>query len=350
MSRERRKGSRPRPLGKDNLCERLLARPRHGRRPACEEPILHPPARPELDGARRTMAALADSTNAFETFFEQVGMGLALADLSTRYVRVNEAYARLLVRRPEDLVGSSFRDLLQPDGRPTPDASLTLLLRGDEATLRSEARHVRAGGEEVWVLHSVTVVRDAHGAALWFAISAQDITERHRAEQNLRDMTAALTERAVRDPLTGLANRGLLEERLRGSLARDGRTGGRTGLLFLDLDGFKRVNDDHGHAVGDAVLREVAQRLLAGVRPSDTVARLGGDEFVVLVEGVTDEGLQPLAHRLEASLAAPFAVGPTVEIGVSIGTSTSTAGDADPAGLLARADRLMYAVKRARQS
>ena len=195
---------------------------------------------------------------------------------------------------------------------------------------------------------------DGHG--LWFALSAQDITAQKRVEQNLHDLTAALTERAVRDPLTGLANRTLLEERLRGALARDARTGSRTGLLFLDLDGFKAVNDRHGHAVGDAVLRQVAQRLLRTVRPSDTVARLGGDEFVVLVEGLTDEGLEPLGGRLDAALRAPVDVAPepggtglTVSVGVSVGTATSSGGDADAAGLLARADAAMYAVKRGRR-
>ena len=116
-------------------------------------------------------------------------------------------------------------------------------------------------------------------------MSAHDITERHRAEQDLRERTRELAEQAVHDPLTGLANRTLFEERLRAVLSRDARTGDATGVLFLDLDGFKSVNDEHGHQVGDAVLRVVAARLIAAVRPADTVARLGGDEFVVLVEG-----------------------------------------------------------------
>ena len=301
-------------------------------------------------GARRTMLALAQTGDVFETFFAQAGVGLALADLSTRYVRVNDAYAALVGRSAEDLVGVPFRELLSGDAAPGGDSSVVLLLRGEEAALQAEELCVLPGGEERWVLHGVTVVRDAAGTPLWFAVSAQDITERHRAEQNLRDLTAALTERAVRDPLTGLANRALLEERLRGALSRDARTGGCTGLLFLDLDGFKAVNDAHGHAVGDAVLREVAHRLLGHVRPSDTVARLGGDEFVVLVEQVTEESVAVLARRLEEALALPFTVGPTVRVGASIGTATSAGGEADVPGLLARADRGMYDVKRTRRS
>ncbi|MCU1692907.1 MAG: hypothetical protein JWM64_1998 [Frankiales bacterium] len=295
------------------------------------------------------MDALAGSPDVFETFFQQVGVGLALADLESGYVRVNDAYASLLGRRPEEFVGLSFRDLLHPEGRAGSDSSLDLLMRGEEATLTAEERYVREDGDELWVLHSVTAVRDASGAPVWFAVSAQDITERHRAEQTLHELTASLTERAVRDPLTGLANRALLAERLRGALARDARTGGRTGLLFLDLDGFKAVNDQHGHGVGDDVLRGVASRLLAGVRPSDTVARLGGDEFVVLVEGVTEEGLTQLATRLEAAVQEPYDVGVRVQVGASVGSALSHGGEADPAGLIGRADRGMYEVKRDRR-
>jgi diguanylate cyclase (GGDEF)-like protein len=142
-------------------------------------------------------------------------------------------------------------------------------------------------------------------------------------------------------------NRTLVEERLRGTLARDARTGGSTSLLFLDLDGFKAVNDRYGHAVGDAVLRTVASRLRSCVRPSDTVARMGGDEFVVLAEGTTQLGLEPLVARLEVVLSEPIAVGDlTLDVGVSVGVAVSTGGEADAAGLLAEADRAMYAAKR----
>ncbi len=310
---------------------------------------MRPATEPSRQAGRASMDALTSVPDVFETVFAQVGVGLALADLATGFIRVNDAYAALFGRRPEEFLGMSFRDLLHPDGPPGTDAPLTLLLRGEEASLTAEERYVGQDGAELWVLHSLVVVRDPQGAPLWFAVSAQDITERHRAEQSLHAMTAALTERAVRDPLTGLANRALLEERLRAALARDARTGGRTGVLFLDLDGFKAVNDRYGHGVGDDVLREVARRLAAGVRPSDTVARLGGDEFVVLAEGLTGEALGQLSERLEASLGEPYEVGPVVRVGVSVGAALSDGGEADPAGLVGLADRGMYAVKRERR-
>ncbi len=300
------------------------------------------------DGARATMTALSDSPDVFETFFEHARIGLALADLSTSYVRVNSTYAELLGRAPEDLVGVPFSQILHPDDRSGQDMRTTLLLSGREHALTAEQRYVGAEGEVTWVLHGVTVVPDSDGRPAWFAVSAQDITERRRAEEGLRELTAVMTERAVRDPLTGLANRVLLEERMRSVLSRDGRTGDTTGLLFLDLDGFKEVNDDHGHAVGDAVLRAVAGRLKAAVRPSDTAARLGGDEFVVLVESTDAAGVDALVARLSTSLGEALKIGKLeLQVGVSIGRALAVGGQSDPAALVAQADRSMYDAKRA---
>jgi len=305
------------------------------------------PSRARAEQARVTMAALSATPDVFELFFDQARIGLALADLSSRYVRANATYAGLLGRAPEDLVGVAFTDLLHPDNQEGEQIRLAEFLNGRERYFQSEQRYVGPDGRGLWVLHGVTVVPDATERAAWFAVSAQDISERRQAEEDLRALTATLAERAVRDPLTGLANRTLLEERLRAVLARDARTGDTTGLLFLDLDGFKAVNDRHGHAVGDAVLRGVAQRLQSAVRPSDTVARLGGDEFVVLVEGAVEAGLVALVERLDAAVHAPIQVGSLdLHVGVSIGVAAASRGLADAASLLAEADRRMYAAKR----
>ena len=273
-------------------------------------------------------------------------MGLALADRDGRYVRLNRVYAEVLGHTVEELVGRTFPEVLHLDLDPG-DGLLGELLAGRRSSAEREERYVGPTGSDLWVLHGVSLVRGDDGEPRWFALTAQDVGERRRAEQELRDLTAVLAERAVRDPLTGLANRTLVEERLRGALARDARTGGSSGLLFLDLDGFKAVNDRYGHAVGDAVLQTFAARLTAGVRPSDTVARLGGDEFVVLAEGTTLAGLQPLVDRLIAALAEPVEVGTlTLQVGVSVGIATSAAGEADAAGLIEAADQAMYLHKR----
>jgi diguanylate cyclase (GGDEF)-like protein/PAS domain S-box-containing protein len=318
--------------------------------PYPEEPgaLAVAPSRTRAEAARTTMTALAASPDVFETFFDQAQVGLALADLTGRYVRVNSTYAELVGRAPEDLIGVAFSTLLHPDDRPEEESRVSLLLHGREHGLQSEQRYLGPDGRVRWVLHGITVVPGPDGRPAWFAVSAQDITERRRSEQALRDLSDELAERAVRDPLTGLANRSLLEERLRAVLARDARTGDTSGILYLDLDGFKAVNDDHGHQIGDAVLRAVAGRLGSAVRPSDTLARIGGDEFVVLVEGATPEGVEALAGRLRAALTEPIALDNlNLNVGVSVGMAMSQAGTSEPGALLARADRGMYAEKRA---
>src|SRR3954453_2756644 len=123
------------------------------------------------------MQVLATSADVFETFFDHARIGLALADLSTGYVRVNHTYAELLGRPPEDLIGMPFSEVLHPEDRPGELGRITDLLTGRETSLASESRFIGPDGQVMWVLHGVSVVRDEDGTPAWFAVSAQDITE-----------------------------------------------------------------------------------------------------------------------------------------------------------------------------
>lgn len=291
------------------------------------------------------MQAFAGDLDVFEAFFDSARIGLALADLSGRYLRVNASYAGLVGGAVEDLIGVALADILRgADGTAMELATLPLT---GQPSLQSEQSHVHPDGSVVWVLHGVALVLGADGAPGWYAVSAQDITERRQAEQELRELTEVLTEQAARDPLTGLANRALLGERLRGALASAARSGGSTGVMFLDLDDFKSVNDRLGHAAGDVVLRVVADRLRAGVRPSDTVARVGGDEFVILVDNASDAGLTALSQRLQTAVCAPLHVaGQSLNVRVSVGVARADRGAMLPDELLFRADARMYDQKR----
>jgi diguanylate cyclase (GGDEF)-like protein len=159
-------------------------------------------------------------------------------------------------------------------------------------------------------------------------------------------LEAQLRHRSLHDPLTELPNRALTLDRLTAALGRAVRTGGQVGVLFLDLDGFKTVNDRLGHAAGDELLVGIARRLRLGIRPGDTVGRLAGDEFVVLCDGISREQADRLAERLDVALRRPF---PTelgeVQVGASIGVTIAASGQ-DPEEVLREADAAMYRVKR----
>ena len=157
----------------------------------------------------------------------------------------------------------------------------------------------------------------------------------------LRD-EAQMRHDAVHDPLTHLANRILLRDRLEQARARTARDGGETGVLFVDLDGFKAINDTHGHGAGDAVLVEFGARLKAAVRPADTVARVGGDEFVVVCDQIDDAAVRSLAARVQDAIRPPVSVGEReLEVTASVGIAVGR----DPYVLLADADAAAYRAK-----
>ncbi len=184
--------------------------------------------------------------------------------------------------------------------------------------------------------------RDADGTITHFSSVTRDISDRKRLQ-------ATLEHQATHDPLTGLPNRTLLFERI--TAAVDGlRAGGRghvVGLLFIDLDHFKVINDSLGHALGDQLLRAIGRRIRSAVRPGDTVGRFGGDEFVVLCERLdAEDDAVVIAHRIEQTLQRPFEVGGhEIHAGTSIGIAFADPDEADPAAVLRDADTAMYRAK-----
>jgi diguanylate cyclase (GGDEF)-like protein/PAS domain S-box-containing protein len=175
------------------------------------------------------------------------------------------------------------------------------------------------------------------GRSVWIL---RDISERTHAEHELR-------ERALHDALTGLPNRALLGDRMTAAIAAAHRQHAQLSVLLIDLNGFKQVNDVHGHAAGDQILVETAKRLAASLRESDTAARLGGDEFVVLLPATALAGAIETAWTLNEVIAKPIAIGessPAVSASIGIAMFPEHAGDAT--ALLAAADAAMYEAKR----
>lgn len=241
---------------------------------------------------------------------------------------------------PEKEWPGHIRVLRENEEVPAEDMPLRRAARG-ETVQGEELRVVFDNGAFLDMLINAATVRDAEGKPTGAVGVAMDITERKRSEERVRHL-------AHHDQLTGLPNRVLLHERLQQALGLACSSGPRLGLLLLDLDHFKYINDTLGHPAGDGLLRAAAERFRKALRPGDTLARLGGDEFAVVQPGLTgSEGAAALAQRLINTLAGPFVlVGQEVHVSASVGVALSE-GESDHADeLIRKADLALYKAKR----
>jgi diguanylate cyclase (GGDEF)-like protein/PAS domain S-box-containing protein len=278
-----------------------------------------------------------EATAVFENSYE----GIMVANAEGLITRVNSAFTRITGYTQDEVVGQSPRMLSsgRHDARFYAEFWQSLNTAG---VWRGEIWNRRKSGELYAVLQSVAVVHDANGAVLHYVCVFADISQ-------IKAHEAALDKVANYDPLTHLPNRRLLSDRLKQALVRSDRSGRSTAICFLDLDGFKLVNDQLGHAVGDLVLVGVAQHLGAVLRADDTLARLGGDEFVLLLSDIasTEECAQVLERVLEATRQPVQAEGHAIVLSASIGVSLYPSDHSDPDLLLRHADMAMYLAKQA---
>ncbi len=277
---------------------------------------------------------------------EAAGALVVVVDRSGRIVQFNPVCEEVTGYREQEVLGKVLSDLLlAPEERDGVLRVIEDLGRGNFPN-QHENDWVTRTGERRRIRWTNTVIRGDDGEVLHMVGTGFDVTEQRRRE-------ALLRHQVVHDPLTGLANRVLLEELLHLAFHRADRNPGYLyGLLFLDLDGFKDINDRLGHPFGDLVLKAVADRLRRGVRKTDTVVRFGGDEFVVLLEPVSGEGDLPvLADRILRALREPMEIqGVPLTLTASIGVVMGRRGESSPGDLLARADRAMYQAKRSGKS
>lgn len=249
----------------------------------------------------------------------------------------NAAFERLLDYPIAEIRGRLLLDFIHPDDREaTVQQANALMAGGGERHFRNRYLHRQGHAVDLlWSAHWLPEHRLRIGVA-------REIGELRRAERELE-------LQANHDPLTGLANRRRLERALHSAVAHAAETGGQVSLLYLDLIGFKQINDRGGHAAGDRILRETATRLQQCVRNVDLVARVGGDEFVVLLPGCTAGHARSVIEQLARSLRAPCALpdGP-VQLDASIGLAAYPADGDTPEALLAQADRAMYASRKPR--
>ncbi|HET7041486.1 MAG TPA: diguanylate cyclase, partial [Gemmatimonadales bacterium] len=262
-------------------------------------------------------------------------------DIATDRVTWTAELYRIFGLSPEEFTPTiaGYLEHIHPDDRAQAGSIFAATYQGG-ATFRGEQRIVRPDGTIRMVQSRGLVTRDAAGNPLRVVGTCHDVTERKALE-------ARLAHQATHDPLTGLPNRALFNDRLNQSLARARRDGHPCAVLLLDLDRFKEVNDSLGHATGDRLLVAVAERLRRALREADTLARLGGDEFAILLEGVDDlsEALR-VAARLQEALVDPVELdGRTLFAAASMGVALRASVEDGPEELLRYADVALYRAK-----
>lgn len=271
---------------------------------------------------------------------EQSPVSVIITDTKGVIEYVNPKFTQLMGYTPEEAVGKTPRIIKGGFlSREFYKEMWTTILAGKE--WHGVFHNRTKDGSFVWEVASISPIRDADGKVTHFVGVKEDITEIRRLQEQLEHM-------AQHDQLTGLPNRFLLKDRLQQALLQAKRRKSKFAVLYLDLDGFKLVNDTHGHEAGDAVLVEVAKRLLACTRESDTVARLGGDEFTVLMGEIQEEGnAERVASLIIKTLSEPIALADTTcVIGVSVGIALYPKDGDTPDALLSQSDAALYRVKR----
>lgn len=270
-------------------------------------------------------------------------IGMALLDLSGRWTEVNQRLCDLLGYEREELLGQSLsQKLYETDVQRVPNALADLRAeRQDSGSLEVRFRH--RDGEPFWMLVRLSVVPGADDRPAYLVSQYEAVGGGVRlGEQRM----AELARMALHDPLTGLANRALLVERLDKEIAALSGRGGMLAVLMIDLDELKPVNDQLGHAAGDEVIQAAAHELQGAVRLDDTVARIGGDEFVVVSSAHSAPEAESLRERVERRLDTEIdSTGQRVALRASVGLATTRSPNVTTHVLLHRADRDMYARK-----
>ncbi|MEV0332303.1 diguanylate cyclase [Nocardia sp. NPDC050717] len=246
----------------------------------------------------------------FEAVFDGALVGIGTVDMTGKVVNCNATMAEMLGHTPESMPGRTVADILGPQNLNHAFTELQRMVAGESESFRTETEHLHADGTVTVIDLSMSAVRDPNGEIRFLIGVAVDVTER-------KQLADRLWHDANHDALTGLPNRPHLFTRLADAEPP-------IGVCYLDLDGFKEINDLWGHTVGDRVLRVVADRMREAVRPVGALAaRIGGDEFLVLVEHSSGQAqLGELADELMAALTAPLEVdGHMLAVGVSIGTA-----------------------------
>ena len=292
-----------------------------------------------VEHAGGKLAALERSEERFRRIVHSAGEGIWEIDAASHTTFVNPKMAAILGYSIEEMLDRPLAGFMDAEGHAILERNLAR--RREGVAERHEFKFLRRDGGEVWTTMTTNPIFDGAGAYVGALALVTEITDR-------RASTEQIWHQANFDELTGLPNRHMFMDRLRQEARKADRGGAFLALVFLDLDHFKEVNDQFGHATGDALLVEAARRIAGCVRASDTLARLGGDEFTVILAGIDHVGgVERIGQALVAALARPFELqGERVFISASAGIALYPPDAGTVGDLLARADQAMYASKK----
>ncbi|KAF0158587.1 MAG: response regulator receiver [Syntrophaceae bacterium] len=286
--------------------------------------------------------ALNESESRYRLLFQEMISGCALHEMildpsgipcDYRFLEINPAFERITGLTREQAIGKRVLEIMPETESLWIERYGRVVLTGEHERFESYSNSFNKHFEVL-----AYQIRERQ-----FAVTFTDITERKKVEEQLK-------YNALHDSLTALPNRRLFEDRLDQTIKTTQRLGGQAALLYIDLDGFKPVNDLYGHDAGDIVLRDVAVRIQSCIRTSDTAARIGGDEFVVILQDVAGrEDARRVSQKIVDAIRQPFMVSAQeCRVGVSIGISLFPDDGNDPKILMKIADQAMYAVKKQR--
>ena len=296
----------------------------------------------DITRQRRAEEELSETKQFLQSIIQNIPLAVVVKEAKTgKFLLANRAFEAMIDLPQEKLIGKTVFDIYRRN-------YAELIAKFDSATLKDggganyQEYEVETPKRGVLIqAASRIVIHDSQGDAKFLITVIDDITERRKSEQHIAFM-------AHHDPLTGLANRATVTQKIEEAAARQRRWATPFSVLLLDLDRFKHVNDTLGHAAGDTLLREVAARLKASLRETDSLARLGGDEFAIIQAGEIDQrsAAATLARRVIQIIAEPFGIeGHEFSIGTSIGIAVAPEQGTDPDALLKMADMALYRAK-----
>ena len=289
---------------------------------------------------RATERALRLSEERFHSAFDHASIGMALVAMDGAILQTNASIAQMLGYSEADLLGMNLRALSYPDDLQDELSAVHSLVANEAPSVHLEKRYLHRSGRPLWMMLSLSLVRAPDESPLYCIVQMQDLTARREAEERLVQM-------AHQDLLTGLATRAHFIELAGQVVARARRRNEQFGLNFLDLDGFKSINDGHGHDAGDTVLSLTGKRLRECLRDSDIVGRWGGDEFIIIADlAGYREQLALVARKLADAVGQPMLIkGESLCVSASIGIAIYPRDGQTLTALVANADHAMYRAK-----